>query len=73
MVRECLRLARRSSECEAERFRYLWATAPPRLLIIRRGKLLSKYYANADDFRSRFHSEPQTEVGRFPSRNALPN
>jgi hypothetical protein len=42
MVREEHRLPRRSSECEAERFRYLWATAPPRLLIIRRGKLLSK-------------------------------
>ena len=27
------------SKQEAERFRYLWATAPPGLLIIRRGKL----------------------------------
>jgi hypothetical protein len=32
-------LARRRAVSEAERFRYLWATAPPRLLIIRRGKL----------------------------------
>jgi hypothetical protein len=31
--------ARRWSGLEAKRFRYLWATAPPRLLIIRRGKL----------------------------------
>ena len=33
------RLARQWSRKEAERFRYLSATAPPRLLIIRRGKL----------------------------------
>src|SRR6266508_2976618 len=33
MVREWHRPARRLSGCEAERFRYLWATAPPRLLL----------------------------------------
>jgi len=39
MVRGRDHLARQWSRWEAERFRYLWATAPPRLLIIRRGKL----------------------------------
>jgi hypothetical protein len=34
------------SRWEAERFRYLWATAPPRLLIIRRGKLSIEMSAN---------------------------
>lgn len=38
-VRRRNRVARHSSRWSPERFRDLWATAPPRLLIIRRGKL----------------------------------
>lgn len=39
MVRARDRLARQSSEWEAKRFRYLWATGPPGLWIIRRTEL----------------------------------